>query len=170
MELDKRNKQKEASPREGTRIRALFSCTLRHPVRTLNENPLCVCVTHMHTHTEQLMLTSAGPVHATSVFVSSDDLRSCGFRETCSLGVYHPLWLLPYTLSASSSLMFPELWGEGFHGDIPFRASNFSHPMTVVLCICSHLLQGEASHKMAKHGIQKNGQTSILSSTLSLTT
>ena len=61
------------------------------------------------------------------------------------------------SLFASSFAGFPELWGEGFDGEILFRAEcslgyHSAYCLAVSLCICSHLLQEEVSLRMAEQG------------------
>lgn len=55
-----------------------------------------------------------------------------------------------HSLSAFSSTGSPERWGEGFDGDIPFRAEccHFSYSVRVI-----HLLQEEAFLMVAEQGI-----------------
>lgn len=55
-----------------------------------------------------------------------------------------------YDLSESSSVEFPEPRVEGFNEDIPFRTERVlnslpEHALTIGLCMCSYVLQEEAS-------------------------
>ena len=87
------------------------------------------------------------------VSVSCSVPWSVVFWRPCFLGI--PILSDSCALSAPSSSEFPEHWGEGFDGDIPFRTECFkvSHTLyNVCLCICSHLLQEEASLVMADQG------------------
>lgn len=68
-------------------------------------------------------------MHAASVSVNSYGLCSC-----CLVGLVFLVSSIPsdsYTLPASSSMRFPEFWGEGFDGDLPFRTerSKVSHSL-----------------------------------------
>lgn len=95
--LDKANRQKEKSPREGKRIRDPLLCTHGNHVRTLNWKP---CV-----HAEDLLQIRASPVRVASVSVGACEACACGFEGSCFLDVLRPLWLLD---SGSSSTRFPE--------------------------------------------------------------
>lgn len=79
------------------------------------------------------MQAPAGTVHAASFSVSRCVLWSCLFRwsppSICSAS---------YTLSAPSSVRFPELQEEGFDGDIPWtECFEIAHSLHTVWLLSS---------------------------------
>lgn len=126
-----------------------------------------------------LVQTSAYPVHATSVSLSSCMLWSCWLRGSFLLGFSTPSPSPYYTFSTSSSAGFSDPEEAWF--DFPFRAECYkvSHSLNnawlwvsvfVPLFVCSRLLQEEVSLMMAEQGtdllVYKNRNTSHFTVTL----
>lgn len=127
LELDKRSKQKEKCARKGTWIRDPLVPTLRNPLKSPSVSLII--------YTEDLLQICAGPVHPASVSVSSYFVDIEGLVALLSWCLLFPLALTFFPpLSASSSMVFPELWGGEFDGDISFKAdsSKVSHSLCVV--------------------------------------
>jgi hypothetical protein len=104
------------------RVRDSLVLKLRNPIKTLNWKPYYKCW--------GCGADPCLPVHAVSVSVSSHELWSCWVSAPCPPG--SPI------LFSSSSMVFPELWGERFDGDIPFRdqCPKVSHSLhNVWLCV-----------------------------------
>ena len=105
--MNRKKQLKKNTPRESTGIKEPLSHTLKKFIKTLYCETILYTLTHVHTHThtyvhactQDLVKTSAGPVPAVSVSMSSYGVSSVGFEDITFFGSSFPSDF--YTLSES---------------------------------------------------------------------
>lgn len=144
--------KKEKNTREGTGNRGPFICTSKNPTKTLNWKPLYIC---------------KGP-DVDLCWPCACCVSLCEFICPLIILILWGLVLLissihfvSCTLSASYSTGFPDPWGEGYDGDIPFSVKYSKVSQSMSCGVSLYLLLSSERWSFSKDGWARQWSTSI---------